>query len=83
MSKTALIAGQGALPGILAKALTDQGAAFCVAEMEGFPTDVPGHDPIRFRIERLVPFLERLADEGVTCLLYTSWSGLRRVWWRH
>ena len=64
MSKTALIAGQGALPGILAKALADQGAAFCVAEMEGFPTDIPGHDPIRFRIERLVPFLERLADEG-------------------
>ena len=72
MTKTALIAGQGALPGILAKALADQGAAFCVAEMEGFPSDIPGHNPIRFRIERLVPFLERLSDEGVTQVCFAG-----------
>ena len=62
MTKTAIIAGQGALPGLLAQALNRQGASFLVAEMDGFPASVPAVEPLRFRIERLVPFLERLAD---------------------
>lgn len=66
MSKTVIIAGQGALPGHLAATLKAQGAPFLVAEMEGFPARVPGPDPIRFRVERLVPFLDHLAARGVT-----------------
>ena len=66
MSLTAIIAGQGALPGLLAGALAARGERYLVAEMEGFPSTVPGVAPVRFRIERLVPFLDHLAREGVS-----------------
>ncbi|MFN0116008.1 MAG: LpxI family protein [Paracoccaceae bacterium] len=65
MTKTAIIAGAGALPGLLARRLTEAGEPFVLAELEGFPCEVPGVLPLRFRIERLVPFLEHLAREGV------------------
>lgn len=66
MTKTAIIAGQGALPGLLAARLQSQGAGFLLAEVEGFAASVPGCEPIRFRIERLVPFLDHLVAAGVT-----------------
>lgn len=66
MTKTALISGQGGLPVALARSLARRGTEFVVAEMESFPVAIPGVEPIRFRVERLVPFLDALADMGVT-----------------
>lgn len=65
MSLTAIIAGQGDLPRLLASRLADEGVEFVVAELEGFPSDIPGIAPVRFRLERLVPFLDHLAESGV------------------
>lgn len=72
MRKTAVIAGQGALPRLLAGALTAQGAEFVLAEMEGFASDVPGIEPIRFRAERLVPFLDHLAQIGIGQVVFAG-----------
>ena len=72
MTTTAIIAGQGALPGLLITALQRRGEAFVVAEMEGFPATVSGIDTLRFRIERLVPFLEHLADSGVSRVVFAG-----------
>ncbi len=66
MTKTALIAGQGALPGILTDAMAGRGEAFVVAALDGFSPDLPGLDVEVFRLERLVPFMDRLLDAGVT-----------------
>ncbi|MDI3335163.1 UDP-2,3-diacylglucosamine diphosphatase LpxI [Defluviimonas aestuarii] len=76
MTKTALIAGQGGLPVRLAAALKASGEAHLIAEMEGFPADIPGADPVRYRIERLAPFLDHLAREGVTRVVFAG--ALRR-----
>lgn len=65
MSETAIIAGQGGLPVALAASLRERGKDFLVAELDGFPSAIPDGDPIRFRVERLVPFLDALADRGV------------------
>lgn len=65
MTRTALIAGQGGLPVALAAELRRGGADFLVAELDGFPSAIVGADPVRFRVERLVPFLDLLADRGV------------------
>ncbi|MCX7888139.1 MAG: UDP-2,3-diacylglucosamine diphosphatase LpxI [Rhodobacteraceae bacterium] len=65
MKQTAIIAGQGALPRLIAAALDGRGEGYLVAEVEGFPSGVPGERPLRFRIERLVPFLDHLSREGV------------------
>ncbi|MGB3178629.1 MAG: UDP-2,3-diacylglucosamine diphosphatase LpxI [Albidovulum sp.] len=70
MSKTAIIAGQGALPDLLVKSLTASGSVPVLAEMEGFPADLPGMVPIRFRIERLAVFLDHLADLGVSRVIF-------------
>jgi DUF1009 family protein len=66
MSLTAIIAGQGALPRLIAERLTAQCETWVLAEMDGFPAAVPGASPVRFRIERLVPFFEHLSETGVT-----------------
>lgn len=69
MSRTAIIAGTGALPGHLAAALPE--AARLLASPEGLAVDLPA-DPLRFRIERLVPFLDHLAGEGVTRVAFAG-----------
>ena len=56
----ALIAGQGALPGLLAGAIGDA----VVCEMEGFPSGLP--DPLLFRVETLGTLIETLRTRGVT-----------------
>lgn len=61
MTATALIAGTGALPALLVARRPD----LLVCELEGFPAAVPGADPVRFRVERLVPFLNMLIDRGI------------------
>lgn len=70
MSVTAIIAGQGALPACLASALKTQGKPYITAELDGFPADLANETPIRFRIERLAPFLDQLADKGVTRVVF-------------
>lgn len=69
MSRTAIIAGTGALPGHLAAGLPEE--ARVLAAPEGLAVDLPG-DPLRFRIERLVPFLDHLADAGVTRVAFAG-----------
>ncbi len=65
---TALIAGQGALPALLAAAAPD----LLICELDGFPSAVPGAEPVRFRIERLVPFLDGLVERGVTRVCFAG-----------
>lgn len=72
MTKTAIIAGQGALPGLLVRALEAAGSPFLVAEMADHPSAVPGQDAIPFRVERLVPFFDQLADTGVTRVCFAG-----------
>ena len=69
MSRTAIIAGTGALPGHLAAGLPED--ARLLAAPEGLAVDLPA-DPLRFRIERLVPFLDHLADAGVTRVAFAG-----------
>ena len=61
MTQTALIAGTGALPALLAAERPDM----LICELEGFPSAVPGVEPLRFRVERLVPFLNDLVKRGI------------------
>lgn len=72
MTATALIAGQGRLPVALAGALTESGEDFLLAELDGFASEVPGAAPIRFRVERLVPFLDMLANRGVRRVVFAG-----------
>lgn len=62
----ALIAGLGRLPQVIVDALDRAGEAVVIAALQGFEPDLPGHAVDAFRLERLVPFLDRLADRGVT-----------------
>lgn len=65
---TALIAGTGALPALLAAARP----GMLICEMEGFAAAVPGAEPLRFRVERLVPFLDALVERGVTQVCFAG-----------
>ena len=61
MSRLALIAGEGGLPAAIADAL-DTPPMVCA--MEGVDTGALAVDR-RFRVERLVPFLKSLIDDGI------------------
>jgi len=63
--RTAIIAGQGALPALVAEALD----APLVHALAGFEPAIPAQP---FRLERLVPFLDCLADEGVTRVVFAG-----------
>ncbi|MDF1621600.1 LpxI family protein [Pseudothioclava nitratireducens] len=65
---TALIAGTGLLPALLAKARPD----LLICELEGFPSAVPGATPERFRVERLVPFLDGLVARGIETVVFAG-----------
>lgn len=65
---TALIAGTGALPALLAAAAPKM----LICEMEGFAAAVPGAEPVRFRVERLVPFLDGLVERGITRVCFAG-----------
>lgn len=71
--KVAIISGRGILPGLVAAALDAQGTPRVLAELEGFEgtTRVPGHVE-RFRLERLVPFLDHLGDLGVSHVTFAG-----------
>ncbi len=72
MTLTAIIAGQGPLPGLLVAALHSRGEACILAEMEGFPVTVPGVKALGFRIERLVPLLDHLSQAGVSRVVFAG-----------
>lgn len=67
-AETALIAGTGGLPALLAAAAP--GMLLC--ELDGFASAVPGAEPLRFRVERLVPFLDALIARGVTRVCFAG-----------
>ncbi|WP_339107372.1 UDP-2,3-diacylglucosamine diphosphatase LpxI [Thioclava sp. GXIMD4216] len=64
----ALIAGQGAAPKLLAQAVP----GLTVCEMDGFPCEIGGEEVIRFRFERLVPFLDELVGRGITHVVFAG-----------
>lgn len=68
MTDTALIAGTGALPALLAAACP----GMLICEMEGFAAAVPGAAPLRFRVERLVPFLDGLVARGIRRVIFAG-----------
>lgn len=65
MTRTAIIAGTGALPRLLAEVL-DAPAVFA---LEGFSPDIPAES---FRLERLVPLLEHLLAEDVSQVVFAG-----------
>ena len=65
----ALIAGTGALPGLVAEGLRAQGKDFVICEMEGVPADLPGDETrLTFRLETLGTFLSNLRARSVHAL---------------
>ncbi len=72
MSRTAVIAGQGGLPALVVAALEQAGEAPLIAELQGFPADLPGQKVQPIRLERLVPFLDHLAEAGVTRVTFAG-----------
>ena len=68
MTRTAIIAGAGALPAALVAALP---ARPLVAALDGFAP--AGLEPdLTFRVERLMPFLRALDDRGVTQVCFAG-----------
>ncbi|UWQ16660.1 LpxI family protein [Jannaschia sp. M317] len=68
---TALIAGQGALPAIVARALDQAGADWVAHHLDGFaPDDVPQAVP--FRIEHLGSLIQTLVGGGVTRVCFAG-----------
>lgn len=65
MTKTAIIAGEGGLAPAIAAHLP--GAP--VYALEGFAPPIPAES---FRLERLVPFLDHLLDQGVTRVVFAG-----------
>jgi DUF1009 family protein len=71
--RTAVIAGRGRLPMLLVEALEAAGEAPVLAELAGFPVEGAGDRPVEpLRVERLVPFLDRLHDLGVTRVAFAG-----------
>jgi UDP-2,3-diacylglucosamine hydrolase len=71
MSRTAIIAGTGALPLLLSRALTAQGRDHVIAGQQDFPVEgLTVTEP--FRVERIVPFIDRLVKIGVTEVVFAG-----------
>jgi DUF1009 family protein len=68
MTKLAIIAGAGALPAALAARLPEKPL---VAALDGFSPHGLTPD-LNFRIERLVPFLRALVDQGITRVCFAG-----------
>lgn len=65
MTRTAIIAGTGPLPRILAQAVKEP----LVLTLGQPPADLPAEE---FRLERLVPLLDRLCAEGVAQVVFAG-----------
>lgn len=74
MTRTAIIAGSGALPRLLAAELGDP----LVASLDGFAPEGLIPDVV-FRIERLMPFLRHLEDAGVTTVIFAGAAARPRL----
>ncbi len=73
MSHLALIVGRGRLPHLLADRLMAEGRPPIMAELEGFESLSRVREGVeRFRLERLIPFLDRLQDLGVTEVVFAG-----------
>lgn len=68
MSRTAIIAGSGALPGALVAAMAERPL---VCALAGFAPEAVAVDQM-FRVERLAPFLRWLEDQGVTQVAFAG-----------
>jgi UDP-2,3-diacylglucosamine hydrolase len=66
--KTAIIAGQGRLPAALAAGMADPPL---VAALDGFAPEGLTAD-LRFRVERLVPFLRALERDGIGQVIFAG-----------
>lgn len=71
MTRTAIIAGAGALPGAVASALGADAGAPLVCALDAFPPQGLPVD-LTFRVERLVPFFHALQDAGVTQVTFAG-----------
>ncbi|MBI1217779.1 MAG: DUF1009 domain-containing protein [Rhodobacteraceae bacterium] len=69
--QVAIIAGTGALPGLVARDLIAQGRVPLVAGVHGYSIEGLTAD-IEFRAERMVPFMRALADQGVTQVIFAG-----------
>ncbi|WP_372603286.1 LpxI family protein [Actibacterium sp.] len=70
---TAIIAGRGALPALVADSLGRQGAPFHIFELDGFAMDNPAGLPVeRFILERLALLFNRMHDLGVTQVVFAG-----------
>lgn len=65
MTRTAIIAGEGRLAPLVAAALD----APLIHALEGFAPPIPATP---FRLERLVPFLDHLLDQGVSRVVFAG-----------
>lgn len=73
MSVTALIAGTGTLPALLAGRLEAEGKPFVLAELEGFPvTAKPDWERIPFRVETLAKLFGALRKRGVSRVVFAG-----------
>lgn len=73
VAKTAILAGDGVLPRLVAQALAAAGTPPLVLALEGFPPALPpGIAAESFRLERLVPLLDRLVDEGFARVVFAG-----------
>jgi DUF1009 family protein len=71
--RVAIIAGQGRLPLLLAKALEGAGEVPLIAALAGFaPQGIGGRVVEEFRVERLVPFWAHLHDLGVDRVVFAG-----------
>ena len=65
-AKLAIVAGEGRLPVLLYQHMAELGNAPLVVELAGFPAEIDGVTPIRFRVEHLGTLLADLQAQGVT-----------------
>ncbi|SMX34960.1 LpxI family protein [Actibacterium lipolyticum] len=73
MTKTAIIAGTGVLPGILADRLDETNTPYVIAELEGFAMENPKGRPVeRFIVERLALLFDRFDDLGVEQVIFAG-----------
>jgi len=69
----ALVAGEGALPGVVLEALDVGGVAYRLCEMEGHPCAARGDRPVtRFRVETLGSFIADLKQGGVSEICFAG-----------
>lgn len=67
LPRLGIIAGRGALPGILLDAAESQGREVVIAEMDGFESNVESQHPkLRFRVERLSALFDALKAQHVS-----------------